>query len=215
MRLVEADCVADLTDGGLAVGFDQSHLAARQPKRGEPALLGHELHAGAGRASELGPGPRTELDRVDDGADRDGPQRERVAGTDVRAPSRLQSVTDRKPLRRKDIALLAVRVVQQRDPGRPVGVVLDVRDLGRDAVLVPPEIDDTVPSLVAAALVADRDPALGPPAGALPALGDERFFRASPSDLVEAGDARAAASRRRRLVFADGHPGSSSSLTIS
>ena len=64
-------------------------------------------------------------------------------------------------LRRDDVALLAVGVVQQRDPGGAVGVVLDVRDLGRDAVLVvATEVDDAVGALVAAALVPGGDPAL-------------------------------------------------------
>ena len=54
-------------------------------------------------------------------------------------------------LRRDDVALLAVGVVQQRDPRGAVGVVLDVRDLGRHAVLVvATEVDDAVGALVTA-----------------------------------------------------------------
>jgi hypothetical protein len=52
----------------------------------------------------------------------------------------------------EDVALLAVLVVQQRDPRGAVGVVLDVRDLGRHAVLVvATEVDDPVGTLVTAA----------------------------------------------------------------
>jgi len=59
-----------------------------------------------------------------------------------------------EPGRRDDVALLAVGVVQQRDVGGAVGVVLDVRDLGRHPVLVrAPEVDEPVRPLVAAALV--------------------------------------------------------------
>ena len=66
-----------------------------------------------------------------------------------------------QPVRRDDVALLAVGVVQQRDPRGAVGVVLDVRDLGRHAVLVvATEVDDAVGALVAAALVAGGDPAV-------------------------------------------------------
>jgi hypothetical protein len=51
--------------------------------------------------------------------------------------------------------------VQQGDPSRAVRVVFDVRDLGRDAVLVvPPEIDQPVGPLVTAALVPRGDLAL-------------------------------------------------------
>jgi hypothetical protein len=70
-------------------------------------------------------------------------------------------------LRADDVALLAVGVVQQRDPGGAVGVVLDVRDLGRDTVLVgPPEVDQAVGPLVAATLVPRGDPAVHVPAAA-------------------------------------------------
>src|SRR6266550_5973482 len=42
--------VADLADGGLAVGLHEPHLAGGKPERGEASLLGDELHARAGGA---------------------------------------------------------------------------------------------------------------------------------------------------------------------
>ena len=42
-------------------------------------------------------------------------------------------LADLEPVRREDVALLAVRVVDQRDAGRPVRVVLDRGDLAGDA----------------------------------------------------------------------------------
>ncbi len=70
----------------------------------------------------------------------------------------LDDVALRKTLRRNDVALLAVEVVQQRDVGGAVRVVLDVRDLGVDAVLVvATEVDHAVRALVATALVPGGD----------------------------------------------------------
>ena len=54
----------------------------------------------------------------------------------------------------EDVTLLAVGVVQQRDVGGAVRVVLDVRDLRRDAVLAALEVDLAVQPLGAAATMA-------------------------------------------------------------
>ena len=64
------------------------------------------------------------------------------------------SRADCEPLRGEDVALLAVRVVDQRDVGAAVGVVLDRRHPGRDAVLGALEVDLAVAALGPAAAVA-------------------------------------------------------------
>ena len=60
----------------------------------------------------------------------------------------------RQARRREDVALLAVGVVQQRDVGGAVGVVLDRGDARGHAVLAPLEVDPSVEALGAAAAVA-------------------------------------------------------------
>src|SRR3954469_16309010 len=162
--------VAHDADGGPADALDEPHLAGREPERREPPLLGHQLDAGAGRAGHLGARAGLQLHGVDHGADRDVPQRQRVAGADVRALARHQAVADAHAGRREDVALLAVRVVEQGDTRAAVRVVLDRRDLRRHAVLVPAEVDDAVPPLVPAALVASGDLAGVVPAGLLAPL---------------------------------------------
>jgi hypothetical protein len=52
---------------------------------GVVALLGHELHAGAGRARELAAAAGLQLDVVHHGADRHVAQRQRVAHRDLGA----------------------------------------------------------------------------------------------------------------------------------
>src|SRR5207249_5727000 len=69
-------------------------------------------------------------------------------------------VADGETLGSQDVALFAVRVVQQRDASSAVGVVLDARDLRRHAELVASEVDASIPPLVPAALIPARDMAL-------------------------------------------------------
>src|SRR4029079_19810679 len=108
-------------------------------------VLGDELHGRTSRAGDLRTGTGPKLDRVGDRTGRDVTQRQVVAGLDVGAGAVLDAVALRQLVRRDDVALLAVRVVQERDAGGAVGVVLDVSDLGRHAVLVMTmEVDDAV-----------------------------------------------------------------------
>src|SRR5262249_30018419 len=69
-----------------------------------------------------------------------GTRHERVAGVHA--------------LRRDDVAPLAVRVEQQRQMSRTIGIVFEPLDDGRNAVLVPPQVYDAIAALVAAAVMA-------------------------------------------------------------
>ena len=187
------------------LGLDEAHLPRWEAQGRVAALLGDELDARAGGAGELRAAARLHLDVVHGRADGDVAQRERVARTDVDALTGTERVADGEALRREDVALLAVRVVEEGDPGAAVRVVFDVGDPRGDAVLLPAEVDDAEPALVPAALVARRDAAVGVAPGALAALLDERALRTRARDLLEGGDARPPATRARGLVLADGH----------
>src|SRR6478736_2442503 len=176
--------VAHLADRGAAAQVDVADLARRHTQLGVGAVLGDELDLGAGRAGDLGAATRLEVGRR----------------------TVLDGVALLQPVRREDVALLAVGVVQQRDPRGAVGVVLDVRDLGRHAVLVvAAEVDDAVGALVAATLVPGGDPAGVVAAAALAERTDQRLLRRGPSDLDEVGDRRATTARGGRLVLANSH----------
>src|SRR3954453_17036357 len=137
--------VADLADGGAAGHVHEPHLARGQTQRGAGALAGDQLSAVAGGAGHLGTATGTQLHAVDRRTDGDVAQRQVVARLDVGVGTRLDRRALRQVLRRDDVALLAVGVVQQRDARGAVRVVLDVRDLGRHAVLVvAAEVDDAV-----------------------------------------------------------------------
>src|SRR5882757_606798 len=198
--------VAHLADRRAAAHVDVADLTGGHPQLGERAFLGDQLDAGAGGAGDLGPATRAQLDRVHDRADRDVAQRQRVARLDVGARTVLDRVALLEQPRRDDVALLAVGVVQQRDAGGAVRVVLDVRDLGRNAVLVvPAEVDQPVRPLVTATLVPRGDLALVVAAALAVQRTHQRLLRGVTSDLDEVGHGRTAPSRRRRLVLTDTH----------
>jgi hypothetical protein len=94
---------------------------------------------------------------VHDRTGRDLLKRQCVTRLDIGIHAGRHHVADRKLLRAKNVALLAVSVVQERDTCRPVGVVLDRRDLGGNAVLVTLEVNDAVAALVATTLVTRSD----------------------------------------------------------
>ena len=132
------------------------------------AFLGHQLRRRAGRTHELAAFTGPQLDVVDDGTERDVLQRQRVADLDVGLGTR-DSIdrADFEADRREDVALLAVAVVEQRDTGGAVRIVLDRRDLRRNGVLRALEVDDAVLLARAAALMARRDVAVVVAAGML------------------------------------------------
>src|SRR3954454_1083701 len=198
--------VADLADGRAAARVDVADLAGRHAQLRVRAVLRDELHGGTRRPGDLRAAAGLELDGVDDRTGGDVAQRQVVAGLDVGAGAVLDDVALLQPVRRDDVALLAVGVVQERDARRAVRVVLDVRDLGRHAVLVmATEVDDAVGALVAATLVTHRHPAGRVATARLVQGANQRLLRRGARDLDEVGHARAAAARRRRLVLTDSH----------
>src|SRR5207247_3389574 len=95
--------------------------------------------------------------------------------------------------------------MQERDARRAVRVVLDRRDLRGNGVLRALEVDHAVAALVAAALVARRDPAVVVAAALLRQLLGERLLRLRLRDLLERRDRHEAAAGGRRLELANGH----------
>src|SRR5258707_4863116 len=157
--------VTDLADGGAAAHVDAADLTGGHAQGRVGAFLAEQLDAGASRPRQLGAAAGPQLHRVDQGTRGDVAHRQVVAGLDVGVGAGLHDVALREPLRRNDVALLTVEEVRQRDVRGAVWVVLDVRDLGVDAVLVvATEVDHAVGALVAAALVPGGDPTVRVPA---------------------------------------------------
>src|SRR5205814_8640702 len=84
-------------------------------------------------------------------AERDAGEREGVADEDVGVRARHHGRADLQSVRREDVALLAVDVIQQRDARAAIGIVLNRRDLRGNPTLVTLEVDVAIALLVAAA----------------------------------------------------------------
>src|SRR5690606_29918077 len=197
--------VAGRCDGRLAVHVDMTNFARRNTHGGQLALLGNEGDAGAGRTAQLGAAAHAELDRVDVGAGRDVAERQAVARLDVGGVGRQHLVADLQPRRRQDVGLLAVGVLQERDAGRAVRVVLDPHHLGRHAGLVALEVDHPVAALVAAAAEPGGDPAVRVAAAGRGLLLEQLLLRLALGDRREVLAGHAAPPRRGRLVSLDRH----------
>src|SRR5262245_44861776 len=203
--LIRVIGVADLTDGRPTGERDATKLARWEPQDCVRAVLRDELDRGARRARHACALSRLQLDAVDERARRDVRERERVAGLDVGLWAGLDGRADAKTRRREDVRLEAVRVVEQGDTGRPVGVVLDRGHLRRDTVLRALEVDGAEAALVPAALVAGGDAAAVVPSALLRERLEKRLLGLGLRDLLEAGGRHEATARARGLVLLQRH----------
>src|SRR5205807_118450 len=112
------------------------------------------------RANELTALAGAQLDVVNLRPQRDVADGQRVPGQDVGLRAAHHGLADFQSGGRDDVALLAVEVGDERDVGRAVRVVLDLRDAAGHARLVALEVDDAVEALVAAAAAAHGDVAV-------------------------------------------------------
>ena len=178
--------VADLADRGTAAGVDVTDFSGRQAQLGVDAILRDQANRHSGGAGQLGATTRTDLDGVNDGTGGDVLQRQVVAGLDVSTGTRLDDVALVQLVRRNDVALGAVQEVQQRDASRTVRVVLDVSDLGVDAVfVVTTEVDHAVLALVATTDVTRRDATLVVTTTGLGQRTKQRLLGRRTGDLCE------------------------------
>ena len=198
--------VADRADGGAAPDVDHAHLPRGHAQGGVLALTGHELNGRASGTTQLGAASGTQLNGMNRGADGDLPQLQVVAGLDVGPRTGNHDGSLGQAVGGDDVALLAVAIVQQRDAGSAVGVVLDVSDFRRHTILVIAlEINDAIGLLVTTTDVARGDTTRVVTATGLRLRGEQRLLRSRTGQFDEIGDAGAAATRRRRLVLADTH----------
>src|SRR5436309_16056834 len=197
--------VSDRAHGGAAIHADHAHLARGETEGRALALLRHQLDRGAGGAAHLAAAAGLELDVVHDRARGDVPERKRVADDDVGIGPGDHRGAHPQPRRGEDVALLAVGVVEQRDVGGAVGVVLDRGDLGRDPVLRALEVDDAVPALGPAAAVARGDAAVRVAPAGLGEAADERLLRLAARYLRAVRPGGEAPAGAGGLVFLNRH----------
>ena len=198
--------VRDRADRGEALPVHETLLARVQAERDVALVAGDDLGVGPGRAGERAALADLQLDVVDDRAHRHVADRHGVARLDVDLVARDHLVAGRKPLRREDVGLLAVRVADQRDEGRAVRIVLDPLDRRRLAPAPAPlEVDVAVGLLVAAAAEAHGDAAeVVAAAGADLALG-QRLDRLALVELAAVDEDELPQARRDRLEGLQSH----------
>src|SRR5205823_6031774 len=117
------------------------------------------------------------------------------AGLDVRAVRRDHLVADAEALRREDVGLLAVGVLDQREAGGAVRVVLDREDLRGHAGLGAPEVDRAVALLVPTAAEPRRDAAVVVAAGLRSLVREQALLGLALRDLAEVLGRHAASAR--------------------
>ena len=197
--------VADLADRGHAADRDAAHLARRESHRGELAFLGQQLRRDTGRPDDLATLAGDQLDVVDRGAERDVGERQRVADPGLGLGTGDDDVADPQAVRQQHVALLAVAVMEEPDPGRAVGVVLDRGEPGGHAHLVALEVDPAVVLLLAAAAMAHGHAPRVVPPGATDLRLEQGLVRLLGGDLLEGRASHLPEPRRGGLVTAQRH----------
>ncbi len=165
--------VADHPHRGPALSRDSPNLARRQRDLRPVSIAGRQDRADTRRAAELAAAARLHLDVVDGQAGRDLGQRNAVAHLGLGIGAARDAHAGGQAIGRQDVPLFPIFVLDERDPGRAIRVVLDVSHGGRLAVAITAHpIDDSVFALVAATAMSRRDEALVVPApGLLQRLG--------------------------------------------
>src|ERR1700722_12168034 len=135
--------VADFADGGAAIDVDLANLPRLQAHARIQPFARRELRGAAGRAGELAALAHFHLDVVHRAADRNVPQRQRVARLDGGIGARADLIARLDALGREDVAALAVRVLDECEVRGAVRIVLEPLDDARNAVLAALEVAQT------------------------------------------------------------------------
>ena len=130
--------------GSHAIDAEFANFARRQLYQCDIAFFAQQLRRTARRTHYLSAFARIQFQVVHHGAGRNVPERQGVSRQNVRAFAVLNRRAYFQPNRMQDVALFAVRIVQQREARRAVRIIFDRRNLGRDAGLVAAEIDGAI-----------------------------------------------------------------------
>ena len=187
-RRVHVVGVRDGANRRVALTMNEALLARIQTNRHITLVATDDLRVGAGRARHGAALADLHLDVVDDRADRHGRQRHRVARLHVDLNTGHDLVAHRQTLRRQDVGQRAIGILDQRDEGGAVGIVLEALDLGGHIDLATLEVDEAIGLLVAATAEAHGD-ATGIVAAALRMLAlGQRLDRLALVELAAVDD---------------------------
>jgi hypothetical protein len=151
--------ITDLANGGVTGREDATQLARGQPQQRIAFLSCQHPSAGPCTPHQLPAPADLELHVVNRRAGRNGIEWQGVPGLDLRVGPRDKDIILDEALGSNDIALLSISVEEESNTGRAVRVILDTRHPGRNARLVPFEVNDAVGALHTPASMPDRDSA--------------------------------------------------------
>jgi hypothetical protein len=132
-------------------------------------------------------------------------QLERIARDEVAVVRSDDGCPHLESLRREDVALLTICIVNQRDPRGAVGIVLDGSHAAGNTDFVTLEVDDTVAALVTATTATDGDATAVVAAGLLGTAVKLALFWATACHLREVRAAHEPPRRGCRIVFTYSH----------
>ena len=122
---------------------------------------------------------------MDSRTDGDVLQRKSIANFDIRLWTGFDHVADLQTIRRKNVTLLAVHIVEKSDACTAVWIVFDRSNARRNAVLRALEVNHTIKALMTAALMTYGETTLLIAAAVLFETFRQRLFRFICRNLVE------------------------------
>src|SRR3990172_377343 len=197
--------VSHLPHRSHAIDQDEPYLSRTEAQVGVPAFLRENLDYASRRPGHLPSLADLELHVVDHRPHRDLSYRKCVARFDVRVVPGKNRVSHGEPDRTQDVPFLPVRVMKKGDAGRPVRIVFDRGDPGRDVLLVSPEVDHPVFSLVPPPPMPDGDSALVVPPCPVSLVLHEALLRLLFGELLVRKDRHGPDAGGGRLGFLDSH----------
>src|SRR6185437_14249040 len=142
--------VTELADSRHAIQREFPRFARGQLDQRNVAFFAEQLRRSPRRTHQLSALAWRKLKVVHHRAGRNITNRQRVAGQNVRRGAVLHGHSDFQAHRMQNVALLAIRIMQQDDSGRTIRVVFDGGNLRRNSSLFTPKINQAVVLLVPA-----------------------------------------------------------------
>jgi hypothetical protein len=149
--------ITHLTNGGFTTERYQPNLTGREFNLCVFTFFGHELTITPGTSCHLPAMSDVQFNIVDMRSQRNNIKRKRVTDTNLGPFSRHQRIAHREILRREDIPFFTIYIMQKRNIGGSIWIILNKGYLGRDTILIPSEIDKSIGSFVTTAPVPGGD----------------------------------------------------------
>src|SRR5258706_6400283 len=190
--------IADLANGRVAILVDSADFTRGQANLRITLIARHKSGRASGGANHVSAAARHHLDVMNRQPHRNPPKRNAVAGLGRSGGSADDPGADGEAIGSNDVALLSVFIFEERQAGRPAGIVFNRSDFGFDTMFVALEIDDANLLLVPAPDAATGDSSVTIATASLFPNPDQVFFGLGFGDLIERRDGYVARRWRER-----------------